>query len=370
MTDEERGKSIEELIVIDSHLDLALNALPLGRDLTKSAHELRHLETSSPAEKGEAKRKGWGRGTVAFPDLRKGDVALSFATLLARVGIQSDSDLDFGAPANAYAAAHGQLSYYRKMEERGILRFITDLDELKDHLESWEEDKEKTPLGIVLSMEGSDPITEPAEVEEWWKKGLRVASLVHYGIGRYAHGTGTEGGLLPAGEDLLEAFEEVGMILDLTHLSEESFWEALEAFSGPVMASHNNCRELVPGDRQFSDEQLEALAERGGVTGVTCDNWMLYPSLREGKRQPEAVPLTRVADQIDYVCQLTGNADHVAIGSDLDGGFGADQTPKEIDTIADLGLILEELADRGYEGDDLAKIAYGNWLRTLKEAWQ
>src|SRR5262249_31847223 len=158
--------------------------------------------------------------------------------------------------------------------------------------------------------------------------GLRVIGPAHYGVSPYAHGTGTEGGLFPKGPALLKEMERVGMILDVTHLSDQCFDEALDLFGGPVLASHHNCRALVPDQRQLTDEQVRRLVGRGAVIGAAFDAWMLYPGWVRGETRPEAAGVTMgtVVDHVDRVCQLAGNADHAALGTDLDGGFGREQS--------------------------------------------
>jgi membrane dipeptidase len=270
----------------------------------------------------------------------------------------------------SYAKAQGQLAYYRVLEAQGKVRLIADWSELQAHVRAWKEPGAAEPLGFVLAMEGADPIVEPSQVASWWEDGLRVVSLSHYGLSAYAYGTGTEGGLTGPGRDLLRTMEDVGMILDVTHLSEPAFWEALDAYGGPVLASHQNCRALVPGDRQFSDAQVQALIDRGGVLGVALDAWMLYPGWIKGETSPQVVSLDAVAEQIDHVCQVAGSARHAAIGSDLDGGYGTEQCPRDLDTIADLQKIPQLLSRRGYKGTDVEAIMHGNWLRFFQESWK
>jgi membrane dipeptidase len=159
------------------------------------------------------------------------------------------------------------------------------------------------------------------------------------------------------------------MILDLTHCSDQSFWQALAHFNGHVLASHQNVRALVPHQRQFTDEQLRAIIERDGVIGACCDVWMLRPGWAQDVGTNDGVTLATVADQMDYVCQLAGNSQHAAIGSDLDGGFGQEQSPRDLETIADLQKLAGILADRGYGEEDIANIMHGNWLRLLGQAW-
>jgi len=358
------------MLIIDAHLDLSWNALQWERDLRCSAYTIRTQENTMPA-------KGRGVGTVALPELRRGRVALCFATLLARsTGIPAPA-IDYRSVAQSYAVAQGQLAYYRALEREGLIRMITDLDGLDQHMAEWRTwdtahpsaGDDTPPVGFVLSMEGADPIVGPDQLGEWWDAGLRLLGITHYGPGRYAGGTSTELGLTALGERLLPEMERLGVLLDLTHCSDQAFWQALERYSGPVLASHNNCRALVPHQRQFSDDQLMAIIARDGVIGAAFDTWMLQPGWVIGKTTNEHVSLANVVDQIDYVCQLAGDSRHAAIGSDLDGGFGREQSPRDLDTIADLQQIAVLLDQRGYRAEDLAAIMHGNWLRCLRSAW-
>jgi membrane dipeptidase len=350
------------MIVIDGHLDLAMNALMWNRDLRQSAHEIRRVEAGMT-------QKGRAAGTVAFPDLRAGGIAVSLATVIARVNPAGGTSLDYRTPEIAYAQAQGQLAWYRELERQGVLRILTDGTALEHHVAEWQRAPETTPFGIVLCMEGADPIVEPAQVGAWWADGLRIISLAHYGPSAYAHGTESIGPLTPKGRELLAEMAAVGAILDVTHLSDDSFWEALDRFPGPVLASHSNCRSLVPGDRQFSDEMIRALIDRDAVIGAALDAWMLSPGWIRGETTPEVVGLDAFVDQIDHVCQIAGNARHAAIGTDLDGGYGTEQVPRDLDTIADLQRVPDMLRARGYDEDSIAAIMHGNWIRRLQSAW-
>ena len=351
------------MLLIDGHLDLAMNALIWNRDLSQSVFEIRRQETGMP-------QKGRAMGTVAFPEMRRGEVGVCLATIIARIARKGNPLPGYNSPEIAYAMAQGQMAYYRILESQGEIRVIKDWETLSAHVEEWlNKSRRDLPLGFILSMEGADPIIGPKQLQSWWDDGLRVVSLSHYGVSTYAHGTGTRGGLTPLGRKLLEEMHSIGMILDVTHLSEESFWEALEIFPGTVIASHNNCRALVPGDRQFSDEQIKALIKRDAVIGVALDAWMLYPGWVKGKTPNTVVDLQAVVDQIDHICKLAGNCRHVAIGSDLDGGYGKEQCPHDLDTIADLQKIPFLLEKRGYSEEDIRLIMHGNWLRVFRTAW-
>ncbi len=352
-------------LIIDSHLDLAWNALGWDRDLTLPLAEL------NVGESGMTDCDARGRATTCWPELRKAGVAVCLATVLSRVkpeipatDRQRRRSIDYSHPAAAYGAAQGQLAYYRLLESQGEVAFLHTADDLQRHWELWRNPtNDNLPVGIILAMEGADPIFAPDQAESWWRDGLRSLSLAHYGPCPYAVGTGAEGPLTPEGRQLLAEMERLGMILDVTHLAEPGFTEALELFGGPLMASHNNCRAVVPGDRQFSDEQILRLVERETVIGVALDAWMLYPDWQKGQTPHEAVQIDAVCDHVDHICQLSGDCRHVAIGSDLDGGYGTEQTPAGLDSIADLQKLGEILTLRGYSDDNINAVFHGNWLR-------
>jgi membrane dipeptidase len=356
------------MIIFDAHLDLAWNAIDWNRDLLLSVAEIRQQEKDMTG-------KGRGCNTVSFPELRRGKVAVFIATLLARllrIGAMPAIRRYSSMPA-AYAAAHGQLAYYRALEQQGVLRWIKDAPTLDAHVKAWlradQTDGGLEPLGFILSMEGADPVLSPQQLDEWWQAGLRIIGPAHYGVSPYAHGTGTEGGLFPLGPPLLDHMARVGMILDVTHLSDQCFDEALDIYEGPVLASHHNCRALVPDQRQLTDSQIRRLILREAVIGTALDDWMLYPGWVRGESRPELVKLEAMVDHIDHVCQLAGNAHHAAIGTDLDGGFGKEQSPGDLDTIADLQRVPDMLRRRGYTEADVEAIMYGNWLRFFRNAW-
>jgi len=351
-------------LIIDSHLDLSWNALSWNRDLTQSIASVRQSEAEMVDDDAR------GRGTVTLPELRRAGVAVCCGTLLSRakrhVRPTRKTDVDVATQEIACATARGQLAYYRLLAERDEIVFITNRRELQAHFARWQErgsQDHRLPIGLILAMEGADPIVSPKQTERWWADGLRTVGLAHYGKSHYAVGTGDNGPLTPNGVNLLKEFDRLGMILDATHSSDLSFYHAMDVFSGPVMASNNNCRALVPGDRQFADEQIKLLIQRNAVIGVAFDAWMLQPNFVIGQTKGSNVPLTAVADHIDHICQLAGNANHVAFGTDLDGGFGTEQSPGGLETIADLQKFEGILAGRGYSAVDIDRIFYGNWLQ-------
>ncbi|MHA3774420.1 dipeptidase [Verrucomicrobiota bacterium sgz303538] len=356
--------------VFDAHLDLAMNAIEWNRDLRQPVAELRQRE-SRLRDKPDR-----GKGTVAFPEMRHGGVGICVATQLARVDHDAYSPI-FGwrSQAQAWAMTQGQLAWYKAMEEAGEMVQLQTRADLEKHLSLWFDDsveQEKKPIGYILSLEGADSLPSPAYLERAFGYGLRAIGPAHYGPGVYAFGTDSDGGLNEKGKELLREINRLGLILDVTHLCDQCFWEALDLVSGPIWASHQNCRTLVPHMRQFSDEQIRAIVDRGGVIGCALDAWMLVPGWQRGVTTPQqtGVGLQHVADHIDHICQLAGNARHVGLGSDLDGCFGIEQTPVDLDTIADLQKLAGILTTRGYSADDVEGICWRNFVGFLRRVWK
>lgn len=355
------------MLIFDAHLDLSLNAVEWNRDLTRPISEIRKRESEM------RDRPGRGVNTVSLPEMRRGGIGLCVATQLARIDLHAFSPLPaWNSQAQAWAMTQAQLAWYRAMEEAGEMIQIRNATELETHLTNWSAAPETTPIGYILSLEGADSLITIGHLEGSYSQGLRAIGPAHYGPGVYAQGTDTTGGFNARGKDLLKEIDRLSMILDVTHLSDECFAEALDLFSGPLWASHHNSRALVPNQRQLTDEQIKQLIERGAVVGTALDAWMLVPGWIRGKTTPQSsgVTLDHVADHLDHVCQLAGNARHAGIGSDLDGAFGREQSPGDLDTIADLPRLGDILAKRGYAQTDIENIAHGNFLRALREAWR
>jgi len=351
--------------LFDAHLDLAWSSLFWNRDLTASVDDVRASEQQITDHRAR------GRNTVTFPELRKANVKVCLGTVLTRakpevnpVAGASRRDLDFRNQLIASSIGHSHVRYYQELELAGEIRMIRTRTELQDH---WNQTNDSR-VGLILAMEGADPITAPDQAEHWWNLGLRSVGLSHYGQGPYGMGTGFEGPVTEKGFELLKEFQRLGMIVDLTHSAEPGFFQILDAFDGPVFASHNMVRALTPGDRQFSDEQLKRLFERDAVIGMAFDAWMLFPGWKIHETDPSVVGLDAAADHIDHICQLAGTTRHVGIGSDLDGGFGTEQTPRDLDTVADLHKLNEILSKRGYSTQDIEGIFAGNFLRFFTNA--
>lgn len=355
------------MFLVDAHLDLSMNAMEWNRDLRKPVGEIRQHE------KGMTDKPDRGNSTVCFPELRKGNIGLVVATQIARYVSPENPLPGWHSPEQAWAQTQAQLAWYKAMEEDGELIQIKDWDAVENHLQYWQSGngREKKPIGYILSLEGADSIVTLQHLERAYQYGLRALGPAHYGPGRYAQGTDATGYMGAKGRALLKEMENLNIILDATHLCDDSFWEAMEHFRGPVWASHNNCRALVNHNRQFSDDQIKELISRGSVIGGVLDAWMMVPHWIRRVSDPRQMncKLERVIDHMDHICQLAGNALHIGIGSDLDGAYGKEQSPYDLETIADLQRVPELLAKRGYSEEDILNVAHGNWLRFLKKAW-
>ena len=353
------------MLIFDAHLDLAMNALEWNRDLRWSVREIRE------SEKNLKDKPDRGNNTVSFEAMRKGNIGLCVATQIARYVKKGSRLPGWNSPEQAWAQTQGQLSWYREMERQGELRQIRDLEGLKDHLDRWQDNSEDCPIGYILSLEGADSIVSMEHLLMAHEQGLRAIGPAHYGPGTYAHGTDSVGGIGERGKELLKNMERLDLILDATHLCDQSFWESMEYFQGPVWASHNNCRKFVDHNRQFSDEQIKELLGRGAVIGMALDAWMMVPNWVRGVSTPAGmnVSLKQTLDNIDHICQLAGNSEQVGLGTDLDGAFGTEQTPFDIDTIADLQKIPGLLGQRGYSESDIENIMSRNFIRFLERSW-
>ncbi len=356
-------------LVFDAHLDLAMNAIEWNRDLTRPLAEVRAREAHL---RDKVDR---GRGTVCLPELRRGRVAVCVATQIARLEHDAFSPV-FGwrSPAQAWAMTQAQLAWYRAMDEAGEMRAIRGRAELEAHLAAWSGADEATaarlPVGYIRSLEGADSLITLAHLERAWADGLRAIGPAHYGPGVYAQGTSTEGPFPARGIELLRVAGELGLILDVTHLSDACFAQAIDLYRGPLWASHHNARALTPHQRQLADDQFRALAARGGVVGVCLDAWMMIPGWERGKTTPQAtgLRLEKLADHIDHFCQLAGNARHVGLGTDLDGAYGTEQVPLDLDSIAEVQKLPAILRARGYAAADIDGIMNGNFLRFVRGA--
>ena len=308
---------MNDLPLVDSHLDLAENVTLFGRDLTLGAEKIRALEKRTKRQ-----------ATVSVPELERGGIATAFATVTAGFLAEDVGETFeprsaiYHTPEEAEAQALTQIRLYERWEEQGRVRLLRSVDDLDDHLHLWQHDRK---LGLVLLMEGADPIVNVRDLPKWWQRGVRIIGLT-FGDTTYGTGVGggsttfKRGGLTSRGFELLGQMAELGFIWDISHLAEEGVWQGLELGFPRVCASHANARALTPTDRHLSDEVMHALAERAGVIGLVLYNGFLEPGWN-GDRSISVTlneHLRRHADHVAHVCGWR----HLGIGSDLDGGFG------------------------------------------------
>lgn len=372
---------MSQSLIFDIHLDLSMNAMQWNRDLRWPLERIRRWEGPM------TDRVDRGNNTVCFPEMRKGNVGLCVATVLGRHSPYFHKLPGWSSPEQAWAQTRGQLAWYRIMTELGEMTPITNVAELDAHVKLWENsppcddgtpyvveskrEPAKLPIGFVLSLEGADSIVSLDFLERSYEDGLRALGPAHYGPGRYADGTDSQGPLHPAGKDLLKEMQRLGIILDVTHLCDQTFWDALDVYEGPLWASHQNCRTLAPWNRQFADDQIKAVVERGGLMGMAFDAIMMVPGWKYLKSKPEdfQLKIERICDHVDHVCQLAGSASHICIGTDLDGGYGTEQTPMDLNSIADLQTLPGLFRARGYSEEDIKGFMNRNVVEFLRRAW-
>jgi membrane dipeptidase len=362
-------------LLFDGHLDLAMNALRHERDQRLPVERLRLREEGGA---GDSR----GIATVSLDALRRAGTAVVVTSVIARCKPWIDSrrvllrnDLDYPDASMAYAAAQGELAYYRLLESQGQVRIIQTSQALADHIKNWQDGRQEA-VGLIITMEGADPIVEPGQLAQWHDQGLRTLMLAHFGRSRYAAGTPSDNPsnrhdiddvLSDLGIALLKQMDNLKMPLDLTHCDDKSFFQAAELFPGSIYSSHSACRALVNLPRNHSDEQLDIIVQRGGVIGIPMFNAYLYDGYKPATPFG-TVGLQHVVDHVMHICQRAGSARHVAIGSDLDGGFGAEHTPRELDRFGDLIGLEPLLRQRGFDDQDVADFFYGNWLRFWQQA--
>jgi membrane dipeptidase len=328
------------MLIVDAHLDLAYNALR-GREVTKPA-------AAQTPEHGD------GTPSVGLPDLRAGGVDLICATIFCEPA-KGDHN-GYRTADEAHIQAQRQLRWYYKQVTDGLLDLITNPEQLTHA-------PRPGAQRAILLMEGADPFRAPDEVDDWFDAGLRIVGLAWKGT-RMAGGTAEPGPLTDEGRALVKELDARGIIHDASHLAEESYWQLLDISRGPVMASHSNCRAIVPTDRQLSDDMIKAIAKRGGVIGINFfDKFLLRPAEHKTRR----ARLADVVEHLKHMCDLVGDAKHVGIGTDMDGGFGMENIPEEIRTSADMPRMADALRAGGFADADVEGIMGGNWVRFFGE---
>jgi membrane dipeptidase len=329
------------MLTVDAHLDLSYNALN-GQDILLPARDRKPTGPQIP--------------TVGLPDLLAGDVKLICATVFTEPSLNGGRG--YTNADEAYAQGQNHLAWYQQHERSGDFKFIRWQNELENFAPT------HSAQNAILLMEGADPLRTTADIAPWFDAGLRIVGLA-WKQTRYAGGTGDPGPLTPAGVAMAKALDQAGIIHDTSHLAEESFWQLLNLTRGPVMASHSNCRSIVPTDRQLSDEMIRAIFARGGVIGINFFDKFLLPPDQHGNRR---ATLADVVTHMKHMCELAGSTKHVAIGTDMDGGLGRNEIPVEIETSADLPKLADALSASGFGDPDIAGITGGNWVDFFKRS--
>ncbi len=354
-------------IIIDAHQDLAWNILTFGRDYTLSAAETRKREqgTLAPQVNGDT--------LLGWPNYQQGKIAVIFSTLFAAPARCKLGEWDkhcYGSDEEAHILYWMQLDAYARLvdEHPAMYRRIETRSDLQSILDHWQRtDTEDHPVGLVTLMEGAEGVREPAELEDWYRRGVRIIGPAWAGT-RFCGGTREPGPLTKEGFALLERMAEFRLTLDLSHMDEKAALQALDFYPGAIIASHANAMALLRGtnsNRHLTDRVIQGLLERGGVIGIVAANNFLRPDWNEAGGRT-SVSLDNFIAQMDYICQMAGNAMHVGIGTDFDGGFGLQSVPGDIDTISDIRKIIPILTQKGYTETDIAAILGKNWMSHLQ----
>ena len=363
-------------LIVDLHLDLAWDALFWNRDLTLTAQQVRSQEDSEIPQ--VAPDSSTGFCTVTFPEMRRGSVGIMLSTIMSRIEPRYRGSRRDGmrTQEQAMAIGRGHLAYYQAMARRGEIKPVRGLDDLDEAVRAWSDPAERTPIYHILSMESADPISDPDDVEFWWNAGLRVVGPAHFGHNTYIHGTFTDGGLKPLAKPLYKAMRETGMILDITHMADQAVWESFDLWDGPIMASHCTCRSIVPGQRHLTDDMIRELIRRDGIIGLVFCQLFIDPAIRweHPPSRTTYVPkysMEGLIPHVEHIANLAnGSHANIAIGTDMDGGFGAELTPTDVNTIADLQKFRTVLREAGLGDDDVNGILHGNAIRFLRHAWK
>lgn len=280
---------------------------------------------------------------------------IALGTIFTHPGPEPGDDGPAGYPSSddldaAEAAGLRQLEVYEELEREGALTIVRARSDL---------DRADAPRpAIVLLMEGADPIRGPEDVARWHERGLRLVGLTWAAGTRYAGGNASGGPLTALGVELVAAFDAAGIVHDASHLSDAAFDGLLARARGPIVATHSNCRALAgPDERHLRDDQIAAIGARGGIVGLNLFTRFLAPGRR-----------ATVDDCVAHVERVAGVCGHrraVALGSDMDGGFGPESLPEGLDHPRHLKRLAEALRAAGWSDDEVAGFAHGNWRRFL-----
>lgn len=355
----------------DAHLDLACLAVE-GRNLYVA-----------PKEAGGI----WLPGSVTFPALQKAEVCCALGTIFVEPGGAGAVGYPAGDAEAARRKGRAQLEVYLTAQDRGalaidipaVLRTEPGVGEVRggmgvsevvapDPARAMARRRSGPPLHIGVLIEGADPVRTPIELPWWIERGVIAIGLAWWKPSRYAGGNGSPGvGLTALGREMVGAMDALGLIHDVSHLSDRSLRELLDLTDRPVMASHSNCRSLVDptgaNERHLTDDAIREIGRRGGVVGVNLVSNFLDPTAT--REPPKRARFETIIQHIERVAELMGRRDGVGLGSDMDGGFSAEFLPEGVNGPADLHKITEALGARGWTETELAGFRFNNWARFL-----
>lgn len=354
--------------IVDAHQDLAFNMLSFERDYTRTVAETRQIETKNQTPEYN------GDTMIGWDAYQAGRVGIVFSTLFAAPIRRKMGDWDsvvYETPEQAHTLYRQQIDAYHRLVETHPDKFtlIQTKPDLSEVLAAWEnaaEDQEP-PVGLAILMEAAEGIRQPTELELWWNLGVRLIGPAWAGT-RFCGGTREPGPLTKEGYALLDGMADHGFVLDISHMDEKAVLQSLDHYPGQIIASHANPQGMLTGlesNRFLPDRVIEGLIERDAVIGIVLYNKFLHPEWKKGANR-KIVPLELIVDHIDYICQIAGDAKHIGIGSDADGGFGLQDSPHGIDSIADIQKLSPILSNRGYSDEDIISIFSKNWITILE----
>jgi membrane dipeptidase len=356
------------MLIVDMHRDIAYDAIDCDRDYRLSVAESRRLEAgiSHPRRRGQT--------ATGLPDAIAAHIALVGATLFVEpknftpwggLNPMAHAISSYNTPQEAHDVAMRQLDYYIQLAaSQSNVRIVETHADLDAVLASYADgaDPAKRLHGMVILMEGADPVIEPTQFGTWYERGVRILGT-SWSQTRYAGGTQAPGPLTDLGRELLKEMAKYNAVLDISHMAEEACMESLETYPGPIFASHANPRAFCDTDRHLTDEAIKLLAKRDGVMGLVLLRLFWKTDWKPG----EPIDIDQIANAVDYVCQLTGSNRHVGIGTDWNAGMGNDEYPNDFDNVADLWKIADVLQKRGYSKADIDGLMSGNFIRKLRE---
>jgi membrane dipeptidase len=355
----------DSLLWFDAHLDLAYLAVN-GRDMDAPTDAC--AGPHPPA-------------AVTLPSLREGAVRFALATIFTEAGGQGPEGYPVGDAERAHKVGRAQLEVYLTWRDRASaaldllksLRIDPHVGEVRGGmgvsevvpaaaLAAARKVARDGKLHIGVLIEGADPIRTPDELPWWVERGAVAIGMAWWRSSRYAGGNGSDDPLTPLGRVLIQQMDAHNVVHDVSHLSDRSLEGLLAATDRTVIASHSNCRALLPLDkegkpnqRHLTDATIREIARRNGVIGLNLLGAFL-------NKDPKEASIDDCIAHIEHVCEVAGHRRIIGLGSDMDGGIRADELPIGIRKPADLAKLADALRARNWTDDDIRGFAAGNWL--------